>query len=134
MKSFAWKSLMCVVAGVALAGCAELDVRGRGTIGAPPGTGVGQTAGEATHTLTTAELPQHSHTAQGSNDNASGAIPTGNSLGNGVAGLYGGATNLTSLHPATVGAQGGNQPHENMMPYLVINFCMALQGIFPSRN
>ena len=49
MKSFAWKSLMCVVAGVALAGCAELDVRGRGTIGAPPGTGVGQTAGEGRH-------------------------------------------------------------------------------------
>ena len=42
--------------------------------------------------------------------------------------------NLTTLLPASVGNVGGSQPHTNMMPYLVLNFCIALQGIFPSQN
>jgi microcystin-dependent protein len=48
--------------------------------------------------------------------------------------LYTAATNLTTLSPSTVGNAGGSQAHDNMQPYLVISFCIALQGIFPSQN
>ncbi len=110
------------------------DLRGRAQTHTGSGFSLGQSAGNPTVTLTIPELPQHNHPAQASGDNATGAIPTGNVLGANVAGLYGGATNLVALNSTTITAQGGSQPHENMQPYTVLNFCIALVGIFPSRN
>jgi microcystin-dependent protein len=93
----------------------------------------GQKAGEATHILTLGELPQHTHTLNAANP-AGTAAPANNLPGKGTsAPFYDGAPN-TTMNPLSVTNTGGSQPHENMSPYLTINFCIALVGIFPSRN
>jgi microcystin-dependent protein len=70
---------------------------------------------------------------QGTTNNADSPVVTGNLMAT-SANLYTPLANLTTLSPSTVGNAGGSQAHQNMQPYLVINFCIALQGIFPSRN
>lgn len=96
---------------------------------------LGERAGQSAHALTTAELPIHTHGVAVSPSATGGsASPSGNVLG-GANNAYappGGTP--TTLAPATVGATGGSQPHDNMQPYLVISFCIALQGIFPSAS
>jgi microcystin-dependent protein len=94
----------------------------------------GQRGGEQAHTLNISEMPAHNHTPVGSNTNPP-TSPT--ALGN----LWSAnnakpfaASATGSMNPACVLLAGGSQPHENMSPYLVLNFIIALQGIFPSRN
>jgi microcystin-dependent protein len=94
---------------------------------------VGQNGGETSHTLSIPEMTGHTHLGQGSNNPGDNVIPTGNVFAV-VAGLYGSPTSLASLQPATVTNTGGSQPHENRQPFLNLTFCIALQGIFPSRN
>jgi microcystin-dependent protein len=94
---------------------------------------LGNQVGEATHTLIVSELPQHTHVTNGTNNDASTPVATGNVLGQ-TANLYNSPQNLTSLVPTEISNTGGSQPHDNMMPYLVLCFCIALQGIFPSQN
>lgn len=82
-----------------------------------------------------AELPQHVHQLNASTSTTGGvAASAGNFLGGGnnVYHIAGGAT--TTFKPETISNAGGSQPHENMQPFLTLNFCIALQGIFPSRN
>ena len=94
----------------------------------------GQSAGEAVHTLTAQELPAHSHSPMADSGGASTNILTGHTFANsGAVNAYGGTVNLTAMASATTSV-GGSGAHENRMPFTVINFCMALQGIFPSRN
>jgi len=99
---------------------------------------VGNSVGEVAHTLTQAEMPQHAHTVMGTTSPASSPTPGGNLFAavdpSTFQNAYAPASNLAALAPGTVTNAGGSQPHENMMPYLVLNFCIALQGIFPSRN
>jgi microcystin-dependent protein len=111
------------------------DFRGRAPIHFGDGFTLGQVGGEAAHTLTQSEMPQHLHISQGYSQNGDQIVPTGNTLSV-VTGLYGGAGsgNLVALNAASVTNVGGSQPHPNMMPYLVLNFIVALQGIFPSQN
>ena len=79
-------------------------------------------------------MPQHFHVAQGFSQNGDVAVPGGNVLGT-VNNLYNApAANLVALNAATITNVGGSQPHENRMPLLVLNFIIALQGIFPSQN
>jgi microcystin-dependent protein len=93
----------------------------------------GQRGGEPTHTVTLAEMPQHTHTLNAGNP-ASVSVPANHLPGKGTsAPFYGGAPN-TTMNPASVTNTGGSQAHENMSPYLTLNFCIALTGIFPSRN
>jgi microcystin-dependent protein len=92
-----------------------------------------EAGGEQAHTLTLQELPQHFHFAQASSSNADSAVPGGNVLAS-SSNRYAPATGLTSLHPTTVTNVGGSQAHENRQPYLKLNFCIALIGIFPSPN
>ena len=109
------------------------DLRGRVAMHEGAGFTLGQAGGEVAHTLTQSEMPQHVHFLQGANKNGDLPVPTGNLLGN-VNNLYRAPTNLTTLLSGTVTNVGGSQPHQNMSPYLAINFCIALQGIFPSQN
>jgi microcystin-dependent protein len=107
------------------------DFRGRAPIHVGPGFTQGQKGGEPSHTLLTAEMPTHTHFAQASSVN--GDQPVGGLLG-AANNLYQTSQSLTTLQPATISNVGGSQAHENRMPLLVLNFVIALQGIFPSRN
>ena len=98
---------------------------------------VGQSAGEEAHTLTAAEMPAHTHALRGSSKPAASSSPAGGLLATGVRGAtpaYGPSTNLVPLNAASLQVAGGGQPHENRQPFLTLNFVIALQGIFPSRN
>jgi microcystin-dependent protein len=79
------------------------------------------------------EMPQHLHIAQGSKNPGDTVIPDGGLLGE-IAGQYGTPSSLTSLEPSTVTNVGGSQAHTNIQPFLTLNICIALQGIFPSQN
>ena len=129
------------------------DLRGRSPIHWGNGPGLspysqGQVSGTETVTLISTQLPAHTHTMQGdaatdatANFNVAAA---GRSLGKstGLTGtstafaenVYDTGTPGVAMAAGTVGAAGGSQPHENRQPYLVMNWCIALQGIFPSRN
>lgn len=109
------------------------DLRGRTPIHTGAGHTLGERGGEQAHTLAIAELPAHTHVAQGSANNGDTVTPLGGVMG-GVSNMYGPAANLASLLPATVGNTGGSQAHLNMQPFLALTFCIALQGIFPSPN
>jgi microcystin-dependent protein len=95
---------------------------------------LGQTGGQSSHTLTQSEMPAHNHlmSGSGSTGNVPDAINT--FLAVTASRIFTDPANLTTLSPPSVTNIGGSQPHNNMMPYLVLNFCIALQGIFPSRN
>ncbi len=109
------------------------NLQGKVPIHVGSGFTLGQSAGEQNHTVTIGEMPVHNHFLQGTSNNADNAAPTGNLMATSN-NLYTGFTSLTTLSPSTVGNIGGSQPHNNMQPYLVINFCIALQGAFPSQN
>jgi microcystin-dependent protein len=94
---------------------------------------LGQAFGEEVHTLTSAEMPAHTHTANVVNANANVIVPTGNWLGV-SSNLYQRGPANTALAPSTISSVGDGQPHENRQPYTVLNFCIALVGIYPSRN
>lgn len=111
------------------------DLRGR----VPNHTGgsghfLGERGGEQAHTLSISELPTHTHIASGANTNGTVVIPGGNLLAGSPSQLYVAPQNPVALHANTVGSIGGGQAHQNMQPYLTINFSIALQGIFPSQN
>ena len=113
------------------------DLRGRVPVhpGQGPGlsnVGLGQSAGQETVTLTQNEAPQHNHGVAASNGGATASRPAGSFLAAG--GSYATASDGTTMNPGMVGVAGGSQPHENRQPYLGVNFIIALEGIFPSRN
>ncbi len=115
------------------------DLRGRTPIHVGSSNGsthlLGQKGGEETHTLNAAEMPQHKHSVQGSSTDGDTSTAVGNVLAREVGSVYDqSGTTLIDLTSAFIGANGGGQAHDNMQPYLVLNFCIALQGLFPSRN
>jgi microcystin-dependent protein len=109
------------------------NLRGRVPIHLGSGFTQGQAGGKESHTVTQPEMPTHIHIWQGTTNNADAPVPTGNRFAT-ANNLYATAANLTTLHPASVANTGGSQPHENRQPYRVLNYCIALLGIFPSRN
>ena len=110
------------------------DLRGRVPIHEGNGHSQGQKSGEERHALATTEMPQHTHEAKASSTNGDAPRPTGFVLA-AANNLYGDPTGtLTSLHPNTVADSGTHAAHENMQPFLTLNFVIALQGLFPSRN
>jgi len=110
------------------------NLQGQVPIHVGPGYALGQKGGEQYHTLLITETPAHTHQAVGSTSSGSSAIPSSTELLGAVPGMYGAATSLTSLGAGTVGFAGSSQPHPNMQPFLTVSFCIALQGLFPTRS
>ncbi|RYF40980.1 MAG: phage tail protein [Comamonadaceae bacterium] len=125
------------------------NLRGRVPIHMGNGHTLGEAAGSTSVTVNQQQMPQHVHMLQGVSEtppgNLAGTIPTGKALAQALVSLQGGATtpanlyeqpptNLVAMAPQAVSSTGGSQPHNNMMPYLTLNFIIALQGIFPSQN
>lgn len=111
------------------------NLQGRTPIGFNPTYPQGQVAGETAHTLTTLEIPRHTHAASGTGNTSGGTnIGANDYFGATTTNIYGAPTNPVTLVAETISNFGNSQAHENMMPYLSINFCIALIGIFPSRN
>ena len=111
------------------------DLRARVPLHEGAGFTMGQSGGEQSHTITQNEMPAHSHPIVGTAETNGSIIPTNQSVlaNSAPTEMYGKAYNV-ALHPNTISSVGGSQPHNNMQPYLVISFCIALQGIFPSQN
>lgn len=100
---------------------------------------LGEMGGSETVTLLESEIPSHSHTLRCSTagtDEEGLKTPAGNTTGTeaNTFPIYGPAANLVSMAPQALPPAGGDQPHNNMMPYLTLNFCIALQGVFPPRG
>lgn len=109
------------------------DLRTRVPVHPGADVDVGQSGGEAGHVLSTGEMPRHEHALQGVT--SAGTIP--NPADNYLAAsedLYADPVKLVPLAQETVSDAGTSQPHNNMQPYLTVNFCIALQGVFPSRD
>src|SRR5689334_10732904 len=109
------------------------NLRGRVPIHMGNGHTLGEAAGSTSVTVNIQQLPTHLHGLNATETAGAVALPTNNFLGK-VNSMYGPATSLTTMNPGSVTSVGGSQPHNNMMPYLVLNFIIALQGIFPSQN
>jgi microcystin-dependent protein len=107
----------------------------RGCVPIHMGSGhtIGEKAGSTAVTVNIQQLPTHLHPMMASSTNGDVAFANNTVLAP-AQNLYGPANNLTTLAPNSVSSVGGSQAHNNMMPYLVLNFVIALQGIFPSQN
>ncbi|WP_375459902.1 phage tail protein [uncultured Enterovirga sp.] len=110
------------------------NLQGSTPIHVGAGHPLGQRAGEQAHTLAVAELPTHTHGVTVNNGTGTATVPNGAVLAKAPANTYGPPTQLVAMGASSVVNTGGSQPHLNMQPFLVLNFCIALQGIFPSPN
>jgi microcystin-dependent protein len=113
---------------------------GATVVGAGSGPGlsdryVGETGGEEYVTLTTSEVPPHPHTVLATNSPADVSSPTPTTAIARSTGkpAYGAAAAMQAMDLDVVAPVGGSQPHNNLMPYLTLNYCIALQGVFPQR-
>jgi microcystin-dependent protein len=124
---------------------------GRSTFGLPnlqgnapmhPGQGpglslhdLGETGGFKYVTLLESEIPSHSHTIQVSSLNSQSLTPSGTATGRGnPTPIYATTFTQATMAANAVSPSGGSQPHNNMQPYIVLNFCIAMQGVFPPRS
>jgi microcystin-dependent protein len=116
------------------------DLRGKVPVSFGSGFTLGQQGGQTAHTLTQSEMPEHTHflnnnlAVTDANTNATLGEPTSNYWANSGKSTWSTSQPNQVMHPSAVTNVGGSQPHNNMQPYLVLNFIIALQGIFPSQN
>ncbi|WP_103223677.1 phage tail protein [Roseibium marinum] len=114
------------------------DLRSRTPIHKGNGYTLGQKGGAETVTLNAAEIAAHTHTVKAVSVAGDNRSPDGTLFGSEIEPDYGyrdpEAASMTALRPGTVTNAGGGQAHNNMQPYETLNFCIALQGLFPSRN
>jgi microcystin-dependent protein len=115
------------------------DLRGRVPLSQGQGPGLsnyslGEQSGVESVTLIVTQMPQHNHLLSVNNQGAATGRPSGQFPGVTAANAYAPATDSTTFAPQAISLTGGSQPHENRQPYLCLNYCIALQGIFPSRN
>ena len=108
------------------------DLRGRSPLHKDTGIPLGDQGGEESVTLTTTEIPNHTHSVAVAATGANSNDPTGRLLGQ--ASVYASSSNLTPMSSTSIGSGGGGQGHNNMQPFLVVNFCIAVEGTFPPRN
>ena len=119
------------------------DLRGRVPFAQSGSYTIGQAGGTETVTLNQTTIPQHNHLFVGTTSSGNDLTPTNSGFllgtvynvhGSSADNFYVAAGGLTPLNPGSVGPVGNSQPHTNIQPYLAINWCIALQGIYPSRN
>ncbi|MFC3197129.1 phage tail protein [Parapedobacter deserti] len=125
------------------------DLRGRCAIGMGQGAGrsnytQGETGGVENVSLISAQMPMHTHQLMASKENGTASDPTNAVIANNQVTIERGKTVAgsafiqgvpnTTMSPQTIQPVGGNQPHENRQPYIAMNYIIALEGIFPSRN
>ena len=100
---------------------------------------LGQQSGTPAVTLIQSEMPVHTHIFNCTNQSGDKQDPTGTiwskaPFGRGIITLYHASPSTGQMALNAVAPNGGSQPHNNMMPYLTLNFCIAMQGVFPARN
>lgn len=125
------------------------DLQGRVPVGPGQGPGLssytqGEEAGIENVSLLSSELPSHNHTLFATTDGGATATASGNQLATAQVGsihtgftkgnIYSSTAPNTSLAPTALSITGSGLPHNNLQPYLVLQYCVALQGVFPSRN
>ena len=110
------------------------DLQGRVPIHMGDGHTLGERGGEQSHTLSISEIPTHTHVQNGTSTTGTLNVTTNNMLGVSQTPIYNGPSSLGTLNPGTITPVGGSQAHLNMQPFLTLNFCIALQGIFPSQT
>lgn len=115
------------------------DLRGRVPMHQGQGPGLtprtmGELSGSETVTLIQSEMPQHNHLVNITSADSTAKNPTNNILGGTASPIYAVAPNGSYMNTQTLTLTGGNQPHNNIQPFQVISFIIALEGIFPSRN
>jgi microcystin-dependent protein len=110
------------------------NVQGRAAMHRGAGHVLGEAGGEQFHTLTKSEMPQHTHTLTAAGVQGSTGAPLNNFLAASLDLIYITPQSLVAMNAASIGNVGGSQPHENRQPSLVINFIVALLGVFPSQN
>jgi microcystin-dependent protein len=114
------------------------DMQGNAPIHAGQGPGLseyflGQMSGSDTVTLLDSEMPAHSHSLSASTEAGDTNLPAGNFTGSGSS-IYAPAAQLKGMSPQSLAPAGGSLPHNNLMPYLTLNFNIAMQGVFPPRT
>ena len=115
------------------------DLRGRTPVHFGGSYTLGSKGGEETHSLSVTEMPPHRHGAQGSSDDSTSSAPADNVLAS-TGGArraitpYGDNATSVGLNPASASNTGSGAGHDNMQPFRSLNFCIALTGLFPSRN
>ncbi len=110
------------------------NLRGRVPIHMGNGHTLGEAAGSTSVTVNIQQLPTHTHAVNVDNNAGTEISPTNKILAKNPANGYGMPASFVAMRPEAVTSVGGSQPHNNMMPYLTLNFCIALQGLFPSVN
>ena len=117
------------------------DLQGRAPMHPGQGPGLslhdlGETGGSETVTLLESEIPAHSHSFNAANFPANSKAPAGNGIARGSANTYlpPSGNPLVAMNDQTLPPAGGDQPHNNLQPYLTFYFCIALQGVFPPRG
>ena len=115
------------------------DLRGRSPMGQGSGPGLtprtqGQKLGSETNTITANQMPSHSHSLRGLEEDANSDELSGNFLAHGVTAYRSASTPDGTANGQSISASGGGQPVNNIQPTLVLRYCIATQGVFPSRN
>lgn len=114
------------------------DLQGRAPMHPGQGPGLslhdlGETGGSETVSLLESEIPSHSHGMRASNEDGNSRNAGGSYVGIGN-NIFAAPQNLGAMAPETLAPAGGDQPHNNLQPYLTFYFCIALQGVFPPRG
>ncbi len=110
------------------------EMRGRAPIHFDTAHPRGQKAGIENETLTTQQMPNHNHALEATSNSATTTEPAGKVFATATQNVYHTLDNSVNMAASAISHAGGGQHHNNMQPYETINFCICLQGLFPSRN